>query len=65
MGATTVQRQEDEAIKTFVWQCHQLVELGFSLNEAEALLSVVRSWHEPADLVAAGATPQEVLGILL
>lgn len=54
-----------EELGILIWQMGHLLELGFSLPEAEALTAACTSWHEVADLVAAGCPRELALGILL
>jgi hypothetical protein len=37
-----------------VWGHQQLKALGFSRPQSEAIVAAKRSWHEAADLLAAG-----------
>ena len=56
---------KDEFLATFTWQLKHLVELGFDIASAEAVLLAVSTWHDVAELIAKGATPEQAKRILL
>jgi hypothetical protein len=55
----------DEAIKIRAWQVLHLVQLGFDISDAEAIMEHAESWHVPAEMLAQGCPVELIKDILV